>query len=309
MKRSFTRRLRPMTAAHPDLRATGASTGEPPHRTRVLLTGGGVELAPDPPVRRPAHHDRARDRTPCRGRLAGACAAALFDVGIDLAEVAEHFGQDVADALEDDLRHLVPDLVRWHLPGTSTAGPPWATTAPSSSPATGRRREGTPPRHAVPVRHHTRDAAGTAAGHPELRHAPRRGPVGVFGSTTEDWRYARHLWDARHTADLREHAMAPDGCPSSTRRADCSARTRCPPPIPAGTRPPGPSGRRCCTRKGRSRRPSPRPASTPTCRLRRAAPAGTGAIRRGSSAGSRSTTPGSSGRSAASRARASATAS
>ena len=49
-------------------------------------------------------------------RLAGdwraACAAARVDVDIDLAR----FAPAVAAALEDDLVHFAPDLLRWHLP-------------------------------------------------------------------------------------------------------------------------------------------------------------------------------------------------
>ncbi|MET8598365.1 ankyrin repeat domain-containing protein [Streptomyces althioticus] len=165
------------------------------------------------------------------GDWRGACAAARFDVDIDLAEIAEHCGQDVAAALEDDLRHLVPDLVRWHLPRILDG---WTTLDTDRTVILARYRpvganEG--PR-ATPYLHLTT---------PAMRQGPQRvtlsfgtlldeGPVGVFGSTAEDWRYARHLWDARHTADLREHAggrgrlpffdtegglLAPDALPSS----------------------------------------------------------------------------------------------
>ncbi|NED11773.1 ankyrin repeat domain-containing protein, partial [Streptomyces sp. SID9124] len=50
------------------------------------------------------------------GDWRGACAAAGFDVRIDFAKVAARYGAPVADALLADLRDLVPDLLRWHLP-------------------------------------------------------------------------------------------------------------------------------------------------------------------------------------------------
>ncbi|MCO4697736.1 ankyrin repeat domain-containing protein [Streptomyces sp. RO-S4] len=157
--------------------------------------------------------ERATERRHA-GDWRGACAAARFDVDIDLAEIAEHCGHDVAAALEDDLRHLVPDLVRWHLPRTLDG---WTTLDTDRTVVLARYRpvgadEG--PR-ATPYLHLTT---------PKMRQGPQRvtlsfgtlaaeGPVGVFGGLTEDWRYARHLWDARHTAALREHAGGPGRLP------------------------------------------------------------------------------------------------
>ncbi|WP_432834066.1 ankyrin repeat domain-containing protein [Dactylosporangium sp. CA-092794] len=50
------------------------------------------------------------------GDWRGACAAASVDVDVDLAAVRRVHGAEVADRVEDDLRHLVPDLLRWRLP-------------------------------------------------------------------------------------------------------------------------------------------------------------------------------------------------
>ncbi|MDG6100872.1 ankyrin repeat domain-containing protein [Dactylosporangium aurantiacum] len=50
------------------------------------------------------------------GDWRGACAAAAVDVDVDLAAVRRVHGTEVAERAEDDLRHLVPDLLRWHLP-------------------------------------------------------------------------------------------------------------------------------------------------------------------------------------------------
>ncbi|WP_433042088.1 hypothetical protein [Dactylosporangium sp. CS-033363] len=53
-------------------------------------------------------------------RLAGdwrlACAAADVHVDLDLLAVGRQYGESVAAAIEEDVRHLAPDLLRWHLP-------------------------------------------------------------------------------------------------------------------------------------------------------------------------------------------------
>jgi hypothetical protein len=46
----------------------------------------------------------------------GAAHAAQFDVCFDIGVVRRTFGANVTARLEADLRHLAPDLVRWHLP-------------------------------------------------------------------------------------------------------------------------------------------------------------------------------------------------
>lgn len=50
------------------------------------------------------------------GDVEGACAAAGIDLDIDLAAVARACGRETADLVADDLHHLVPDLLRWHMP-------------------------------------------------------------------------------------------------------------------------------------------------------------------------------------------------
>ncbi|MCP2319277.1 hypothetical protein APR12_004644 [Nocardia amikacinitolerans] len=56
------------------------------------------------------------------GDWAGACAAAGFDVGIDLRSVARTYGRELAAEIRSDLRHLAPDLLRWHLPRVAPDG-------------------------------------------------------------------------------------------------------------------------------------------------------------------------------------------
>ncbi|WP_433152276.1 ankyrin repeat domain-containing protein [Actinomadura nitritigenes] len=60
-------------------------------------------------IEQSARHRRAGD-------WRGACAAANVDVEFTLDGVAREHGTATADRLAEDLRHLVPDLLRWHLP-------------------------------------------------------------------------------------------------------------------------------------------------------------------------------------------------
>lgn len=50
------------------------------------------------------------------GDWRGACEAANVAVEVDPAAIARDHGDAVAGQVADDLRHLVPDLLRWHLP-------------------------------------------------------------------------------------------------------------------------------------------------------------------------------------------------
>ncbi|MFF0214546.1 ankyrin repeat domain-containing protein [Streptomyces vinaceus] len=155
-------------------------------------------------------------------RLAGdwraACAAAAVDVALDLPALAARHGAPVAQAVEEDLRHLAPDLVRWHLPrvlgGRTTLEPDVRVLlarygsgagAPVLSVTTGPMIEG-PQRLRL-------DCAPLAP----LRRAYSFVPQPI----PEDWTAARPLWDARHTEELRERLggagrlpfLAPDGTP------------------------------------------------------------------------------------------------
>src|ERR1043165_486393 len=56
------------------------------------------------------------------GDLAGACAAARVDVDLDLRAVAHAHGRPVAAQIRADLRHLAPDLLRWHFPRIGPGG-------------------------------------------------------------------------------------------------------------------------------------------------------------------------------------------
>ncbi|MEV7988626.1 hypothetical protein [Micromonospora sp. NPDC085948] len=56
------------------------------------------------------------------GDWGGACAAARVDADISLRAVAHRHGRELAARLRADLRHLAPDLLRWHLPRVAPDG-------------------------------------------------------------------------------------------------------------------------------------------------------------------------------------------
>ncbi|MFB4314249.1 ankyrin repeat domain-containing protein [Actinomadura sp. 21ATH] len=143
------------------------------------------------------------------GDWAGACAAARVRVALDLPSIAREHGAEVAAAVEDDLRHLVPDLVRWHLPryghGRSTAAVHNALVLAEHG--------------GVPL-HVLTPTMADGPQHLTLRFQPVRD--GEESLTQEvDWTRLRHLWDVRHTAELlarcggtdRAPFFRPDGTP------------------------------------------------------------------------------------------------
>ncbi|MFF7209636.1 hypothetical protein ACFZAU_03745 [Streptomyces sp. NPDC008238] len=61
----------------------------------------------------------ARRRT---GDWAGACAASGVDVDLNLRSLARTHGRELAARVRADLRHLAPDLLRWHMPRVAPDG-------------------------------------------------------------------------------------------------------------------------------------------------------------------------------------------
>ncbi|WP_328671999.1 hypothetical protein [Streptomyces sp. NBC_00328] len=56
------------------------------------------------------------------GDWAGACAAAGVDTDFDLRSLARTHGSELASRIRRDLRHLAPDLLRWHMPRVAPDG-------------------------------------------------------------------------------------------------------------------------------------------------------------------------------------------
>ncbi|MEU3914504.1 ankyrin repeat domain-containing protein [Streptomyces sp. NPDC029721] len=146
-------------------------------------------------------------------RLAGdwraVCAAAGVEVVFGLSALARAHGTDVAAAVETDLLHLVPDLVRWHLPrvlgGRSVLAP-------------NRRvllaRYGTGPD--APALYVTTRAMVDGPQRLKLHCAPvdpAKHRHTYAGWAIEDWTAARWFWDSRHTAELRSCAGPADRLP------------------------------------------------------------------------------------------------
>ncbi|MFE7095302.1 hypothetical protein [Streptomyces erythrochromogenes] len=150
------------------------------------------------------------------GDWSAACAAAGFDVDFNLRSLARSHGRDLADRIRADLRHLAPDLLRWHMPRVAPDGllRPGLTftlarydiAGPESAEPPVHLVARTPPawadggqRIALGLWDGSRSEAGAAG--PD----PRRG-------ARPDRRFRldlhRHLWDARRTDELRARSGA-----------------------------------------------------------------------------------------------------
>ncbi|GIJ50728.1 hypothetical protein Val02_76140 [Virgisporangium aliadipatigenens] len=127
-------------------------------------------------------------------RLAGdwarACAAARFDVEPSLVRDAHQAG--IAAAVLDDLQHLAPDLLRWHLPRLLGGR---AELAPNCEVVLADYRERT-----------GSDRLVLAAYTPGVT-APQVPRIALRRRTTPVWPWAirmpREYWDVRRTDDLR----------------------------------------------------------------------------------------------------------
>ncbi|MEV0637829.1 hypothetical protein AB0I77_23365 [Streptomyces sp. NPDC050619] len=157
------------------------------------------------------------------GDWAGACAATGIDVDLDLRSLARTHGQELAAQVRADLRHLAPDLLRWHLPRIAPDGllRPGLTIGLARYDTAGR--DGVCPVHLV-VRtppawadagqrislalwDGSRSEAAASRRHPHPRPS-RRFRLDLH----------RHLWDARRTDELRVRSGA-DPLPGDGRPA------------------------------------------------------------------------------------------
>ncbi|MEU6313733.1 hypothetical protein [Streptomyces sp. NPDC047014] len=149
------------------------------------------------------------------GDWAGACAAAGFDVDFHLRSVARTHGRDLTARIRADLRHLAPDLLRWHMPRIAPDGllRPGLTVALARYAPAGR--DGGPEVHLV-----ARTPPAWADGGQRIALALWDGVRGEAGIAPRDARRRshpdrryrldlhRHAWDARRAPELRARAGA-----------------------------------------------------------------------------------------------------
>ncbi len=134
--------------------------------------------------------ERATERR-LAGDWRGACDAAGVDVALDLAAVRRAHGAAVADRVEDDLRHLAPDLLRWHL----FRALPATTLLPVAVPLAGYG--------AVALQVHPRHP-GTPSQRLEIT-------VNTHSGGLYSMERARERWDSRHTGALLARCDGYDG--------------------------------------------------------------------------------------------------
>ncbi|MBA9004963.1 ankyrin repeat domain-containing protein [Thermomonospora cellulosilytica] len=166
------------------------------------------------PARRHAVSRQMIERVAERRRAGdwrGACAAAGLEVTFDLDEIRREHGAETAGAVTDDLMHLAPDLVRWHLP----RGEPFLL----------------PGRQVILAEHGPLElSVSTTSGGPApariLLHCRPSLSAQVRlrrGDLDQDWTGLRQLWDLRCLDGLREWYgcsdrvpfLRPDGTPLS----------------------------------------------------------------------------------------------
>ncbi|MFE3164969.1 hypothetical protein [Streptomyces sp. NPDC059224] len=165
--------------------------------TRLLLWRRVREFAVPPAMIETATARRTA------GDWAGACAAAGFDVDLNLRVLARTRGRDLMERVRADLRRLAPDLLRWHLPriapdGLLRPGLTMPLAHYGAGPGSVRLVARTPPAWAdagqrISLALWDGDLVGPAArGHPHPRPSRR-------------FRFDlhRHLWDADSADDLR----------------------------------------------------------------------------------------------------------
>ncbi|MFD6172902.1 hypothetical protein [Streptomyces coeruleorubidus] len=140
------------------------------------------------------------------GDWAGACAAAGVDADLQPRAVARVHGRELAARLRADLRHLAPDLLRWHMPRIAPDGllRPGLTVTLARYDAAGR--DGVSPLHLVvrtpPAWADVGQRISLAlwdASHAEAadRRHPHPRPSRRFRLDLH-----RHLWDARRAGEL-----------------------------------------------------------------------------------------------------------
>ncbi|WP_027945382.1 hypothetical protein [Amycolatopsis taiwanensis] len=146
------------------------------------------------------------------GDWAGACAAARVDVDLNLRAVVRTHGRRFAAQVRADLRHLAPDLLRWHFPRIGPDGllRPGLTVSLAQYLPAGADSGG-----AIHLVARTPPAWADAGQRISLAlwdpSCPRAG-AGIHPHPRPDRRFRldlhRHLWDARRTGELSERSGA-----------------------------------------------------------------------------------------------------
>ncbi|WP_351226884.1 hypothetical protein [Streptomyces sp. NPDC002133] len=143
----------------------------------------------------------------CAGDWAGACAAAGIDVDLNLRSTARTHGQELAARVRADLRHLAPDLLRWHMPRIAPDGllRPGLTIALARYDAA--RRDGAYPVHLVARTPPAWADAGQRISLALWDGSHSEAGAGRYPHPHPNRRFRldlhRHLWDARRTDELR----------------------------------------------------------------------------------------------------------
>jgi hypothetical protein len=140
------------------------------------------------------------------GDWAGACSAARVDVDLSVKSAATRYGRETAAAIRADLRHLAPELLRWHMPRIAPDG----LLRPGLTVPLARYELGRP---TGPVQLVVRTPPGWADGGQRMSLALWDRSTAGTGShphSHPDRRFRmdlhRHLWDARRAGELRLRA-------------------------------------------------------------------------------------------------------
>ncbi|MFJ7075419.1 hypothetical protein [Streptomyces sp. NPDC098781] len=156
----------------------------------------------------PASMIETATRRRLAGDWAGACAAAGFDVDLNLRSLARDHGPELAGRVRDDLRCLAPDLLRWHMPRIAPDGllRPGLTLALARYGSAGRPLflvARTPPAWADAGQRISLAVWGgdRASSRGRLTSHPHPRPHRRFRLDLH-----RHLWDAGRAGELRVRA-------------------------------------------------------------------------------------------------------
>ncbi|NEB42034.1 hypothetical protein [Streptomyces sp. SID14515] len=146
------------------------------------------------------------------GDWAGACAAAGVDIDFRLRSVVRSHGRELAARIRADLRHLAPDLLRWHLPRIAPHGllRPGLTIALArydpperDGPSPLRLVVRTPPAWADAGQRISLALWDGSHTEPGARRHPHPHPNRRYRLDLH-----RHLWDARRVDELRTRCGA-----------------------------------------------------------------------------------------------------